>query len=89
MKKQLFGTTADGTNVDLYTLTNSRGMEVGVMTYGAIVTSLRVPDADGKIDDVVLGFDTLDGHLGITHILAQLWGGMQTGLPMGVLPSVA
>ena len=65
MKKQLFGTTADGTNVDLYTLTNSRGMEVGVMTYGAIVTSLRVPDADGKIDDVVLGFDTLDGHLGI------------------------
>lgn len=51
-------------NVDRYTLANSQGMEVGVMTYGAIVTSVRVPDAKGRIDDVVLGFDTLQGYLG-------------------------
>lgn len=58
-----FGKTADGTAVDLYTLTNAKGMTAKVMTYGAIVTELRVPDRNGKFDDVVLGFDTLDKYL--------------------------
>lgn len=64
MKKQWYGNTTDGAQIDLYTLTNDLGMEVGVITYGAIVTSLRVPDAAGTVDDVVLGFDTPDGYLG-------------------------
>ncbi len=59
-----FGKTAAGDPVTLYTLTNAGGMSVDVMTYGAILVSLRVPDAEGEIDDVVLGFDSLDGYLG-------------------------
>jgi len=61
--KQAFGKTADGTAVDLFVLTNAKGMRAKVMTYGATLTELLVPDRDGKLDDVVLGFDDLDGYL--------------------------
>jgi aldose 1-epimerase len=61
--KQAFGTTRDGKRVELYTLTNSHGLEVRAMTYGGIIVSLRVPDQKGQLDDVVLGYDTLDGYL--------------------------
>ena len=63
VRKQSFGKTGDGRPVDLYTLTNSKGMEVRAMTYGGIIVSLRVPDKTGKLDDVVLGHDALDGYL--------------------------
>ena len=52
-----FGTLPDGTPVELYTLTNAQGVEVRAMTDGGIIVSLRVPDRDGKLDDVVLGYD--------------------------------
>jgi aldose 1-epimerase len=58
--------TADGTKIDLYTLTNASGVVARIMTYGGIVTELHVPDKDGKMADVVLGFDDLKGYLG-TH----------------------
>jgi len=58
-----FGKTADRTAVDLYTLRNKNGMEAAIMTYGGIVVSLKTPDRNGNIDDVVLGFDSLDGYL--------------------------
>lgn len=58
-----FGKTKDGKAVDLYTLTNSHGVEVRAMTYGGIITSIRVPDRTGAMADIVLGFDTLDGYL--------------------------
>ena len=58
-----FGKTRDGHAVELYTLTNAHGVEMHVITYGGIITSLKVPDRAGQIDDVVLGFDTLDGYL--------------------------
>jgi aldose 1-epimerase len=58
-----FGTTKDGKPVELYTMTNSHGVEVRAMTYGGIITSIRVPDRAGAMADVVLGFDTLDGYL--------------------------
>jgi aldose 1-epimerase len=61
--KQAFGQTGDGTAVDLYTLKNATGAEVKITTYGGIVISLRVPDRNGKFDDVVLGYDNLDGYL--------------------------
>jgi aldose 1-epimerase len=64
IKKEAFGTTHDGEAVDLFTLTNSHGMEVRAMTYGGIIVSLRVPDRNGQLDDVVLGYDKLDGYLG-------------------------
>jgi aldose 1-epimerase len=57
-----FGKTTDGTPVDLYVLSNGP-MTIKVMTYGAIVTEIRVPDRRGNAADVVLGFDTLEGYL--------------------------
>jgi aldose 1-epimerase len=62
--KMPFGKTADGIPVDLYVLTNDKGMTAKVMTYGAIITELDVPDRQGKPGDVVLGFDNLQGYLG-------------------------
>ena len=63
VRKEAFGKTGDGRPVDLYTLANSKGMEVRAMTYGGIIVSIRVPDKNGKIADVVLGHDDLDGYL--------------------------
>ncbi len=62
VEKMLFGKTADGTAVDLYVLTNGK-ITAKVMTLGGIVTELHVPDRDGKVADVVLGFDNLDSYL--------------------------
>jgi aldose 1-epimerase len=53
--KSDYGKTADGTAVDLYTLSNANGVVAKVITYGAIVTELHAPDKDGKLADVVLG----------------------------------
>jgi aldose 1-epimerase len=63
VSKAAFGRTPEGAAVDVYTLTNASGMEVRAITYGAYVISLRTPDRQGKLDDVVLGFDDLDGYL--------------------------
>jgi aldose 1-epimerase len=59
-----FGTTADGTAVERFTMTNAKGMALSFITFGGIVTELRVPDRDGRLADVVLGFPTIDGYLG-------------------------
>jgi aldose 1-epimerase len=61
--KMEFGKTPDGTSVVLYVLKNGKTM-VKVMTYGATVTEVVVPDRNGKEGDVVLGFDSLEGYLG-------------------------
>src|SRR5512134_239440 len=53
-----FGTLSDGTAVEVFTITNASGVEVRAMTYGAIILSLRVPDREGRLDDVVLGYET-------------------------------
>jgi aldose 1-epimerase len=58
-----FGKTRDGREIEIYTLTNGHGVEVRVITYGGIITSLKVPDRIGNFDDIVLGFDTIDGYL--------------------------
>ena len=58
-----FGHTADGQDVEIVTLTNSHGMRARVMSYGAALQSLLVPDRNGKLADVVLGYDTLQGYL--------------------------
>jgi aldose 1-epimerase len=63
VRKEAFGKTGDGRPVDLHTLTNSNGMEVRAMTYGGIIVSMRVPDKNGKMADVVLGHDQVDGYL--------------------------
>lgn len=58
-----FGATPDGAAVHLFTLKNSRGVEVRAMDYGATIVSIRTPDRSGRFDDVVLGFDGFDPYL--------------------------
>ena len=64
IEKELFGTTKEGKDVFKYTLKNHHGMEVDIITYGGIITALRVPDRNNEPGDVVLGFDTLAEYLG-------------------------
>ncbi|MBP8260060.1 MAG: galactose mutarotase [Verrucomicrobia bacterium] len=64
VEKSSFGRTPDGVEIELYTLTNARGAIAKVITYGATLTELWVPDRSGKLGDVILGFDRLDGYLG-------------------------
>jgi len=58
-----FGSLPDGKTVEVYTLANASGFSFQVITYGATVTSLRVPDRQGRLADVVLGFNTLADYL--------------------------
>jgi aldose 1-epimerase len=61
--KTPFGKMPDGRSVERYTLRNNSGAEVSIITYGGIVTALKVPDRAGKSGDVVLGYDSLDEYL--------------------------
>lgn len=61
--RQSFGKTDTGEQVELYTLTNSKGVAAAITNYGGILVSLKVPDRAGQLADVVLGFDALDGYL--------------------------
>lgn len=63
LKMQNWGTTADGTPVHLWTVTNANGMIAKITDYGGIVTELHVPDRNGRLGDVVLGFKDIDGYL--------------------------
>ncbi|NIL18332.1 aldose epimerase family protein [Pseudomonas sp. AN3A02] len=57
-----FGKTNDGTAVEQYVLRNSHGVQATVITYGAVLQSLKVPDKHGQFADVVLGFDNVQGY---------------------------
>ncbi|MBV9671839.1 MAG: galactose mutarotase [Verrucomicrobia bacterium] len=63
ISKHPFGVLPDGRPVDLYKLTNSTGMEVSVLTFGGILQSIKVPDKNGKLEDVTLGFDNLEDYI--------------------------
>ncbi|MCR5626764.1 MAG: galactose mutarotase [Lachnospiraceae bacterium] len=63
VEKKLFGKLADGAEVSSYTMKNSKGSSLTVIDYGGIITSIIVPDKDGKFDDVALGYDTLEPYL--------------------------
>lgn len=58
-----FGRLPDGTAVDGYTITNAHGTSLHVITYGGIITSLKTRDRQGRLDDIVLGYDSLEGYL--------------------------
>lgn len=64
LKKTAFGKTSTGEAVDLYRLSNTKGVEASIINYGGIVVSLKTPDRNNKTSDVVLGFDSLEGYLG-------------------------
>jgi aldose 1-epimerase len=63
VKREPFGRMPDGAAVELFTLKNAHGIELRAMSYGGIITSLRVPDRTGRIDDIVLGFDRFEDYL--------------------------
>jgi aldose 1-epimerase len=58
-----YGTTAEGHAVTMFAITNTHGLELRAMTYGGIITSLRIPDRSGALGDIVLGFDRLDEYV--------------------------
>jgi aldose 1-epimerase len=64
--KQTFGKMPDGTSVDIFTLTDGK-VEARIMSFGAIIVSLKTPDRNGKLDDIVLGYDTLDQYVANSH----------------------
>ncbi len=61
---KLWGMTAAGKSVDLFTLTNAKGTTAQVTNYGGIIVAIKIPDKAGKIADIVLGFDSLAPYLG-------------------------
>ncbi len=63
MSSRPFGVLPDGREATLYLFTNRQGARMGVTNYGAIVTHLWMPDREGKMEDVVLGYDALDRYL--------------------------
>ena len=71
--KEPFGTMPDGTPVEICTL-NDQNIQARIMTYGGILVSLRTPDRSGKMDDIVLGFDSLDNYVAKNTFFGALVG---------------
>jgi len=63
LEEREFGNMPDGTAVSLFTLRNARGMMVKIMTFGAIIAEVRVPDRTGAMTNVMLGADSLEPYL--------------------------
>ncbi len=74
MKKELFGKTTDGREVNLYTLDNGKGMQVAISNFGGAVVALKVADRTGKFDDIVLGYADLQGYVTDKASLGALIG---------------
>ncbi len=62
IEKSAYGTLPNGQKVESYTLKNQKGMEVSIITYGGIITSLKVPNKEGKSEEVVLGFSSVEQY---------------------------
>src|SRR6266511_5968256 len=73
LTRESFG-KAEGQDIDLYTLTNAHGLEARITNYGGVLVSLKVPDKNGKFDDVVLGYDKLDDYVQTRRYLGALIG---------------
>ena len=74
IKEAAFGTMPDGTPIKSYTLDNGKGMSAKVLTYGAIINELNVPDAKGAVTNVVLSAKTLEEYLGGFRGVAAIVG---------------
>ena len=69
-----FGTMCDGQEVCLFTLANNAGMKVRFINYGAIIVGIDVPDRQGRVGDVVLGHNSLEGYLNRSRYFGALVG---------------
>ena len=74
VKQEVFGKLPDGREVKIFTLTNAHGLKARVTDYGAILVSLEAPDKSGKVADLTLGYDTLNGWLGNTSYFGATVG---------------
>jgi aldose 1-epimerase len=74
VQRAAFGQIATGQATEVFTLTNSHGIEARVTNYGGIILSLRTPDRSGHFDDIVLGYDTLGGYLHDTPYFGAIVG---------------
>lgn len=74
--KTSFGTTStsEGAQVDVYTITNKRGTQARISTYGAALVSLKTVDRKGAFDDVVLGYDDAQGYVNDTFYIGAIVG---------------
>lgn len=74
VEKSLFGKYPDGRDITLYTITNSNGMQAAVTDIGAALVKLLVPDSQGRLADVVLGFDSGEDYLGNDSFMGVVIG---------------
>jgi len=79
IERSAFGQLPDGREVDCYRITNDNGIEMRVINYGGIIVSLKTPDRQGQMDDIVLGFDSLDDYLSDTYRKANPYFGALIG----------
>jgi aldose 1-epimerase len=82
VKMKVWGKTADGVDVPIYTLTSAQA-EVRVMAFGARLVSVRTADRNGKMADIVLGYDSLDGYLTDTPHLGSVVGRYGNRIALG------
>src|SRR5690242_10609964 len=74
ISRHAFGVINDGVPIECYTLTNAHQLTADILTYAGTLRALRVPDRSGHLDDIVLGFDTLEPYLGDQPYLGALIG---------------
>jgi aldose 1-epimerase len=83
VERKPFGKLADGTAVELFTLTNPGGVKVDITNYGGIITSLWAPDKSGKLADIVLGYNNIDGYLKATPYFGAIVGRYANRIGLG------
>lgn len=84
INSQSYGRLPSGEPVELWTLTGRGGLVLRAITYGGAVTGLLAPDRNGRMDDVVLGYDSLEGYLA-----GKFYFGAITGRVAGRIPNAA
>jgi len=78
-----FGVTSEGDSIRQFTISNKNGLEVKIINYGGIVTHLKVPDKNGKIEDIVLGYDNLSDYLKASPYFGAIVGRYGNRISMG------
>ena len=71
---RIYGKLNNGPEVTEFTLSNAKGFRLKVINYGCTITSLVVPDRNGNLGDIVLGYDSLGGYTGSPHYMGAIIG---------------